>query len=100
MRNDPSVARREYGRSILADYDRATAPDDHTAANGVADTLTPRQQEVLQLMIEGLSNREIAEELYLAEGTVKAHMNQIFTRLLVRNRAEAIRAAQRLGIAS
>ena len=46
----------------------------------------------------GNSNRRIAEHLSISEETVKAHMNQIFTKLIVRNRAEAIRAAHRLGM--
>jgi LuxR family transcriptional regulator, maltose regulon positive regulatory protein len=50
-------------------------------------------------MADGRSNREIADELFLSEGTVKAHLHQIFGKLMVRNRAEAIRVAQRFGLA-
>jgi ATP/maltotriose-dependent transcriptional regulator MalT len=47
-------------------------------------------------MIIGRSNREIADELFVAEGTIKAHVHQIYGKLMVRNRAEAIRAAHEL----
>ncbi len=51
--------------------------------------LTPKQQKIWELMAKGLSNREIAEELNLSEGTVKVHATSIFKRLSVRNRTEA-----------
>jgi DNA-binding NarL/FixJ family response regulator len=64
--------------------------------DALVEPLTARQEEVLALLAKGRSNREIADALFLAEGTVKAHVHQIFSKLMVRNRAEAIRAAQRL----
>ena len=51
--------------------------------------LTPREQEVLQLIAEGKSNREIAGELYIAERTVKNHVNSILRTLDVRDRTQA-----------
>lgn len=100
MRHDASAARRDYARSILPHVDDNVGDASGANASGVVEVLTPRQAEVLRLMADGRSNREIADELYLAEGTVKAHLHQIFNKLMVRNRAEAIRAAQRLGIAN
>jgi DNA-binding NarL/FixJ family response regulator len=52
--------------------------------------LSPRQREVLRLMAEGKSNKEIAKALYLAEGTVKVHVNALFRALSVNNRASAV----------
>lgn len=63
--------------------------------NGTAASLTQRQSEVLDLVIEGLSNREIAERLQLAEATVKVHMTAILRAYGVNNRTKAIGAAQR-----
>lgn len=53
------------------------------------DELTPREQEVLQLIAAGKSNREIASELYIAERTVKNHVNSILRTLDVRDRTQA-----------
>lgn len=55
-----------------------------------AERLTQRQREVLQLIAEGLSNREIAERLYLSEGTVKNTVSEIYARLDVRDRVQAV----------
>lgn len=60
------------------------------------ESLTPRQREVLLLLVEGLSNKEIARKLRLGEGTVKIHMAALFRSLRVRNRQEAAAAGARL----
>lgn len=57
-------------------------------------TLSPRQQDVLRLVGDGLSNREIAQKLEITEGTAKLHVAAILKRLGVRNRTAAIRAAR------
>lgn len=57
--------------------------------------LTPREQEVLQLIAKGCSNREIAEKLYISERTVKNHVNSLLRRLNLRDRTQvAILAAK------
>jgi DNA-binding NarL/FixJ family response regulator len=53
------------------------------------DNLTPREQDVLQLIAKGASNREIAQSLYISEGTVKNHVTNILTRLNLRDRTQA-----------
>jgi NarL family two-component system response regulator LiaR len=55
--------------------------------------LTPREQEVLALMVEGLNNPEIAERLVVSRSTAKAHVSNILAKLGVTNRAEAIALA-------
>ena len=55
--------------------------------------LTPREQEVLALMIEGLSNPDIAERLVVSRSTAKAHVSNILSKMSVSNRAEAIALA-------
>ena len=52
--------------------------------------LTARERQLLALVVEGLSNHEIAERLYLAESTVKRHLSSIFRQLGVRSRREAV----------
>lgn len=49
---------------------------------------TPREQEVLRLISSGITNREIAQQLYIAEGTVKTHVTHLLTRLDLRNRSQ------------
>ena len=61
--------------------------------------LTEREREVLALMSSGATNREIASRLYLSPHTVKEHTSAIYRKLGVRNRAEAVQRAQRLGLA-
>jgi ATP/maltotriose-dependent transcriptional regulator MalT len=55
-----------------------------------------RELEVLRLMAEGFSNREIAQRLVLAEGTVKTHAKRIYAKLDVKNRLYAIRLAREM----
>jgi DNA-binding NarL/FixJ family response regulator len=60
--------------------------------------LTPRQREVLTLLAQGKSNKEIAGDLRLAEGTVKLHVTAILKALNVNNRTRAVVAASQLGL--
>ena len=57
--------------------------------------LTPREKEVLELMVAGLNNREIAEKLFVSRATAKAHVSHILDKMGVSNRAEAITMAFR-----
>ncbi|CEJ14668.1 Nitrate/nitrite response regulator protein NarL [bacterium YEK0313] len=68
------------------------------AAEPAADLnrLTPRQRDVLELLLQGQSNKEIARALDLGHGTVKIHMAALFRHLGVRNRAAAVAAASAL----
>jgi DNA-binding CsgD family transcriptional regulator len=60
--------------------------------------LSPRQQQVLELMAEGLTNNEIGEELGVTERTVKAYAQELYDKLGVRNRAGAVAEAAKLGL--
>ncbi len=60
--------------------------------------LSEREREVLDLIASGATNREIAAKLYLSPHTVKDHTSAIYSKLEVRNRAEAVKEAQRLGV--
>ena len=63
-----------------------------------ADMLTPREHEVLQQLTKGLTNKEIAQNLFISEKTVKTHLNNIFTKLHVSKRLEAILLAIKKGL--
>ena len=58
---------------------------------------TPRETDVLELISEGLGNREIAERLYLSEETVKTHIRSILAKLQAKSRAHAVALAIRRG---
>ena len=63
------------------------------APPALPDHLTPREAEVLALIGEGLSNQEIGERLFLGQATVKTHVNRVFAKTGVRDRAQAVRYA-------
>jgi DNA-binding NarL/FixJ family response regulator len=73
--------------------DRLSAPPDRRPAN--PDGLTARESEVLALIAEGLSNREIQQKLFVSEATVKTHINQIFSKTGARDRAQLVIYANR-----
>jgi LuxR family maltose regulon positive regulatory protein len=64
----------------------------------LVEPLSEREIEVLRLIAAGMSNREIADELFLAIGTVKKHINNIFGKLSVRKRTQAVARARELGM--
>src|ERR1700757_1664506 len=63
-----------------------------------SEALTDREAEVLQLLADGKSNKEIGTKLFISEFTVKGHLRNIFTKLNVLSRTEAISAATRRGL--
>jgi predicted ATPase/DNA-binding CsgD family transcriptional regulator len=63
------------------------------------DDLTPREREVLRLLVEGKSNADIADELFISQRTVTTHLTRLYAKLDVSSRTAAISAAIRMGIA-
>jgi DNA-binding NarL/FixJ family response regulator len=88
----PSVTRR-----LLDRFARLAVPADETHSKRIAE-LTEREREILELVAHGLSNREIADALTLAEPTVKTHVSHLLAKLEQRDRAQLVVLAYEVGI--
>jgi DNA-binding NarL/FixJ family response regulator len=100
-RIDPAVA-----RAVLDEFQRLSAqapaaPPEKLPNAGVEpmiEPLTPREEEVLLLLVEGLSNREIGARLHLTEGTIKNYVSAIIAKLQANDRTHAVVTALRRGL--
>jgi two-component system, NarL family, response regulator LiaR len=86
---DPKIARK------VLEHLRPPPP---AADKAALATLSPRELDVLQLMVQGLSNSEIAESLYLSTNTIKTHLRGIMNKLAVDDRVQAAVVALRAGL--
>ena len=92
----------DYTGKLLAAFE----PEEHRTkdqtcpflSQHLIEPLSRRELEVLQLIAEGLSNREIGERLFLALSTVKGHSRVIYDKLQVKRRTEAVARARELGL--
>lgn len=75
-----------------------TAPFQRNDARREELGITARELEILEAMAAGLSNREIAQQLYVSENTVKTHAGRVFEKLAARRRTQAIQRAKEAGI--
>jgi DNA-binding NarL/FixJ family response regulator len=82
-------------RTVIADYVRRTDVEDERQPH---EMLTPREREILQLVAEGRTSKEIATELHLSIKTVETHRANLMDKLNIHNRAGLIRYAIRAGI--
>jgi DNA-binding NarL/FixJ family response regulator len=89
----PSVTRRlldRFAATLPGEDDERTLPS--------LESLTERELEVLKLLARGLSNTELARELFLSEATVKTHVSSVFRKLRLRDRAQAVVLAYERGL--
>lgn len=94
----PEVTRRVIEQFARNDRAAASTDEEHVPSAEAIGDLSEREVEVLQLMARGLSNREIAKELFLSSTTVKTHVSHILTKLGVRDRVQAVVEAYDSGI--
>ena len=93
---DPQVQRR-----LLASATGGSGAGRGPSAPAIPPVdLTPRETEVLRLIADGLANRDIAARLFVSESTVKTHINNLFAKAQLRDRAHAVRYAFDSGIAA
>jgi LuxR family maltose regulon positive regulatory protein len=96
---------REFTRRLLAAFpvaesEQTTSSQLRGPESALVEPLSARELEVLQLIAEGLTNRDVATRLYLSPHTVKVHTRNIFTKLAVKNRTQAVARGKALGILS
>lgn len=89
------VARALFARSLSGSGGRM---DEAAPAKETFGGLTERELQVLRCISDGLANRQIAERMYLSEGTVKNYISSIYSKLNVQNRASAMRKAAEEGL--
>ena len=92
---DPFIA-----QEILKQISAAIIPpaDDQKIMDADTELLTSRETEILNLVAQGMSNREIAEQLFVSKYTVESHIKHIYRKLSVSKRTKAVSAARSLGI--
>lgn len=86
----------EITARVVKEFTRISKPKPTFEPNNIK--LTNRELEIVKLIAEGISNKEIAEQLVIAEGTVKNHISKILEKLQVNDRLQAILKARTLGI--
>jgi len=89
----PQIARKvmDQFRRLASDAPAARAPGSAAAPSGagfVAEALTDKEQKILELIAEGMSNRQIAQTIFLAEGTIKNYVSRIMEKLHANTRTE------------
>jgi LuxR family maltose regulon positive regulatory protein len=90
---------RAYASRLLSHFASAyPVASRQPTGGGLIESLTARELEILRLIAQGLSNREISERLFLAVNTVKGYNRIIFDKLQVQNRTEAVARARELGL--
>ncbi|MDY0829719.1 response regulator transcription factor [Microbacterium sp. BG28] len=89
----------EVTRRVIARFANSAVSASAPEPLPVSSPLTEREQEVLRLMADALSNGEIAERLYIGEATVKTHVSNVLAKLGARDRVQAVVLAHRHGLA-
>jgi LuxR family maltose regulon positive regulatory protein len=88
----------DYARRLLAAFSAGEQDEPRPSPQALVEPLSEREVEILQLIAQGLSNREIGERLFIALDTVKGHNHRIFGKLGVHRRTKAVDQARKLGL--
>jgi LuxR family maltose regulon positive regulatory protein len=97
---EPAYTRRLLAAFPVAESEQTTSSQLRGPESALVEPLSARELEVLQLIAEGLTNQDVATRLYLSPHTVKVHTRNIFTKLAVKNRTQAVARGKALGILS
>ncbi|MAU12902.1 MAG: LuxR family transcriptional regulator [Anaerolineaceae bacterium] len=87
-----------YSQKLLMAFESNSGAEPSLASQALIDPLSERELEVLRLVAEGLSNREVSKRLFVALDTVKGHNRNIYQKLQVKRRTEAVARARELGL--
>jgi ATP/maltotriose-dependent transcriptional regulator MalT len=91
------ISRKLFGRTTMVNEPQPTAINyDQLLKAGISK----READILLLIDEGLSNQQIADKLFISENTIKKHISNIFQKLQVERRTEAIKKARELSVIS
>jgi DNA-binding CsgD family transcriptional regulator len=93
-----AYALRKSDRLVLSGLPQQTTEEDILAEPTPTEPLSGRELAVLKLLGAGRTNKDIAQELFIAQGTVKAHVASVYRKLGVHSRAEAVSRAKDLGL--
>ncbi len=91
---EPSIQPR-IANKLLIEFGRKSRLAAGPPRSVPSEELSPREIEILKLLAEGATNRKIAEQLTLAEGTVKNHVSNILSKLHIENRTQAAHLARK-----
>jgi len=97
---EPDYVQRLLRAFPVEETEKTNASQPHGPDSELIEPLSEREIEVLQLIAQGLSNREVGDRLYLTLNTVKSHSRTIYSKLGVNNRTQAVAKARTLGIIS
>lgn len=95
---DPQLSARLLRRMAAEENQREDEEKPRTSSFSYVEALTPREQEVLEFMKLGWTNRQIAQELFISPGTVKNHVEHIIAKLEASDRTQAVVRALELGV--
>jgi NarL family two-component system response regulator LiaR len=93
-----ALRRAADGQSVLSPEVTQALVDAASRVNPVVEVLTPREEQVLTLMVEGMTNLQIGQQLGITESTTKSHVSTIIAKLGVASRTEAVAVALRHGL--
>ncbi len=84
--------------NLLTEFNDLGAGVKREATPEISTNLSPREEDVLQLVARGATNKEIADSLFISENTVKTHLRNIMEKLHLANRSQAAAYAVRMGL--